>query len=101
MNIHIIYIGIKGRGNPIGQMKINENEKKLRIKLLIVATVAFAVLYSLYCFVIAPSYYAALYNIAYENTAVPDLLDYLGGIVEVLALSVFFALVFISSARSR
>ena len=72
-------------------MQINENEKKLRSRLCIVAAVSFAVLYSLCSFVIEPYFSATLNDIAYENSAIPDVLNYLGDILEMLALAVFYA----------
>ena len=70
---------------------MTENKKNLCRKLYLTAAVSFAVLYSIYCFIISPSYYSVIYNVAYEGTAVPDILKYLGGIVEVIAQSVFYA----------
>ena len=76
----------------VKMMVLNENEKRLRNKLYIAALVAFAVLYSVYSLVILPQYIASLYNIAYENTATPDLLNYLAKTVEMVALAIFYGI---------
>lgn len=71
-------------------MVLNDKEKRLRGRLYLVALIMFAVLYSLYSFVILPRYIASLYNIAYEGTATPDLLNYLSKMVEIIALAIFY-----------
>ena len=75
------------------EMVLNENEKQLRGRLFLVAIVAFAVLYSIYSLVILPIYIASLYNIAYEGTVTPDLLNYLAKTVEMVALAIFYGVV--------
>lgn len=72
-------------------MQMNENDKRLKKKLYIIAAVAFAVLYSLNSFIIEPFYISALYNIEYDGSVLLDVLDYLSDIVEMLALSLFYA----------
>ena len=71
-------------------MVLNDKEKRLRGRIYLVAIITFAILYSLYSLVILPRYIASLYNIAYEGTATPDLLNYLAKTVEMIALAVFY-----------
>ena len=72
-------------------MRINENERKLISRLYIVAAAVFALLYTLCSFVIEPNFEATIYDIAYAETVIPDILNYLGDICEMLALAVFYA----------
>ena len=53
-------------------MQMNENDKRLKKKLYIIAAVAFAVLYSLNSFIIEPFYISALYNIEYDGSVLLD-----------------------------
>ena len=71
-------------------MVLTEKEKNIKKTLLVVAAVSFAVFYSLYSWVILPRYIASLYNIVYENSAVPDILNYSANAVEMMGLAVFY-----------
>ncbi len=67
----------------------NKNNGK---RICVFTIVAGAILYTLYCFVIAPAYISSLNNVAYEGSLMPDILNYLGRAVEVVAMSLCYAL---------
>lgn len=72
-------------------MKPTQTDKINKKRLCIFTLLAGALLYSLYCFVIEPAYIASLYDVTYEGSVVPDVLNYLGRIVEVIAMSLCYA----------
>ena len=71
-------------------MELNKKEQEIRKQLYFIGGATFAVLYSLLCFVISPIYVSVIYNIAYDGTALPDFLNYLGNFTEILASAVFY-----------
>ncbi len=75
---------------PTEMMVLTEKERNIKKTLLIVALVSFAVFYSIYSWVILPRYIASLYNIVYENSAVPDVLNYSADAFEMMGLAVFY-----------
>lgn len=72
---------------------MSQNDQSIKRKLYLAAVIIFAVAYSLYCFVILPAYVDVQNNIAYDETITPDLLNYLGTIVSLLAVASFYAIV--------
>lgn len=73
-------------------MKLSQKDRKLRNKLYVAFLIAGIVLYGLYCFALTPIYIATKSDIAY-NTIVPDMLHFVGRILEILAISCFCATV--------
>ena len=75
-------------------MSLSVNDKKIRTKLYLILTVVGVVLYSIYCFAILPIYMDTGYDadIGLMNPVVPEILDFVGKTVEILAISVFCAI---------
>ena len=76
-------------------MDLPINLKKTRNKLYIFLAVAGVVLYSLYCFLILPLYFdmGVKADIGLVQPIVPELIDFLGKTVEILAIAVFCAVI--------
>lgn len=72
-------------------MNLSQIDLQIRKKLCLVSAVSFAVLYTLYCFAVSPLYIGAVGNVAYSETLVPDLLYYLGRLLELVAISISYA----------
>lgn len=70
---------------------MSQNDYSLKKKLYAVGGAAIFSLYSLLCFVISPIYVATVNDIAYDDTIVPELLSYLGVMVELMAIAIFYA----------
>lgn len=62
-----------------------------RRKLFTLAAIASVVLYSLLCFVLSPVGEALQADIAYENGILPAVVDYLGTVVDLAAVVLFYA----------
>ncbi len=73
-------------------MKLSPKDRILKNKLYAAFAIAGIVLYGLYCFVLTPIYVATVNDIAY-NAVVPEALNFVGRIVEILAISCFCAAV--------
>ncbi len=73
-------------------MKMKENDKKVRKRLYAAAILSFAVLYSLCCFLLSPLYFGLDSNIAFSNTVLPVIVQYVGIAAELIAISVFYGI---------
>ena len=77
------------------KMDLPINLKKTRNKLYIFLAAVGVLLYSIYCFAILPWYMNVGVNadIGLVQPVIPELIDFLGKIVEILAISIFCAVV--------
>ena len=71
---------------------MSQNDQRLKRRLYIVALAIFAIAYSLYCFVISPACVSAENNIAYDGTGIPEILNYLGTVISMLAVASFYTI---------
>lgn len=74
-------------------MKPIGNDVTLRRNLYFIMAAIMGAAYTLYCFVIFPVLTYIGSDIAFEGTAVPVLVEYLGKLVEALAISVAYAII--------
>lgn len=73
-------------------MKLSQKDKNFKKKLYVAFAIAGIVLYGLYCFVLLPSYFTVVNDIAYDKV-VSEILYFVGRVVEILAISGFCATV--------
>ncbi len=73
-------------------MKIKKKDRADRglIKLVIIS---FAILYALCCFAIYPASVTIADDVAFEDTVVPELVEYLGSLTEIVAIAVAYAVI--------
>ena len=72
-------------------MKLSSDSLRLRRALYLIEALALVLLYAAYSFLLSPLYAAAVSNVAVADTVLPELLYYLSRIVELLAISVSYA----------
>lgn len=70
---------------------MSQNDQSLKKRLYILSGGALLALYSLLCLVISPIYIELINDIAYESSPLPDVLNYLGVMLELLAIAIFYA----------
>ncbi len=70
---------------------VNENMKKTERSWVLICIICFAVLYSANGFILSPACTAISNDIMYSDTAIPILLEFLAEAVEILAISVCYA----------
>ncbi len=74
-------------------MKPMGNDVTLRKKLYLIMAIIMGAAYTVYCFAISPALIFVGSDIAFEGTVLPTLLEYLGKLVEILAVSAAYALI--------
>lgn len=80
-------------------MKLSQDKLLIRKKLYLIMGLAFAVIYTVYCFAISPALVYTANDIAYEGTVIPALLDYLGRFAVIVAISVAYAVIVCGAFR--
>lgn len=80
-------------------MNLSQNDKKTQGRLCLISAALLGGIYSLCCLVISPIYIMLISDIVFAGTAVPVLLSYLGNLLEVLAIAVFYGVLISATFR--